>query len=178
MRRHGFTLLELMLVLAILTALGAVVIVDLAAERGEPRLEAGAAEVASALRFARAEALRTGEPHGVRITSADHRVRVYRLDTSGASPVEDFSVRYPLDKRLYDLSLDAEPVTAGVKIGLSDFRFGGDSTPRQSVCFAPDGTPVSALDLAPLDSGTVQVSHDAGTRSVDVAPVTGRVTVQ
>jgi len=38
---------------------------------------AGRDEVVMALRYAKSQAIRTGKPHGVRITAADNHVRVF-----------------------------------------------------------------------------------------------------
>ncbi len=156
MREKAFSLLELLVVVVILALLAGAVVRTYSSGDIEQKLQLAAEEVSSALRFARAEAIRTGEHHGARIGAADHRVRVYRLDTSGSPPVEVFSVYNPVDKKLYDLALIAAPFTTGVKVDKSDFRFGGVSTQYESVSFAADGTPVSPVDLALLDQVAVR----------------------
>lgn len=178
MRREAFTLLELTLVVAILGIVAGALALQSTSGDTERRLDTATSEVAAALRFARSEALRTGEPHGVRAETAGSRLRVFSLDTTGATPVETFTVRNPVDKKLYDLTFPDAPFMEGVSVQASDFRFGGSAVVRQAVAFDADGTPVSPLDLAPLDSGLVRLSKGTVQREVTVAPVTGRVSLQ
>jgi hypothetical protein len=59
--------------------------------------QTGAERVAAALRFARDEALRTAQPHGVALstgTDAD-TLKVFLLDTGTLPPTPQFSVRHP-----------------------------------------------------------------------------------
>src|SRR5262245_45670728 len=118
MRAPGYTLAELMVVLALLAALAAAAL-PLSGPAGDKKLDAAAREVAGALRFARAEAIRTGSFHGVDFsvdTSVGYRrIRVFRIDSaSPTTPVYD--VYHPLDKKLYDAQLSSGPGTAGVVV--------------------------------------------------------------
>ena len=178
MGRRAFTLVELLIVVAILAIVALVYAAQPAGDTTHQKLDVAASEVASALRFARSEALRTGQPHGARIEPGSDRVRVFRLDVSGGPPVEDYSVRHPVDKKLYDLSFQTHSFAGSVGVSLSQFLFGGVGTPKQAVAFQPDGSPVSPENLTLMDSGDVDLSLSGQTRQVDVAPITGRVTLQ
>ena len=179
MRQRAFSLLELLVVVAILAIVGLALLRGIPADQGRHKLDLAAQEVAAALRFAHSEAIRTGEYYGARIGAGDERVRVYRLDTSSPPPpVEDYSVTHPVDKKLYDLQLGAAPMTSGVEVFASAFLFDGSALPLESVAFDSTGAPVSPLDLSLLNAGAAVLQHGSQTQQVAVAAMTGRVTVQ
>ena len=178
MRESAFSIMELLLVVAILGIVALELITRSSGVVGEKKLELAASEVAAALRFANSEAVRTGVYHGARFSTADNRALVYRLDTSGSPPVEEYSVFHPVDKRLYRVELANGGFTQGVNISLSDFRFGGAATAYESVAFAATGMPISPVDLTLMDQGQVDLTDGQMTKSVTLAPVTGRVSVQ
>ena len=174
MRTRGFTLVELLIVVVILAAAALAITRSPAASRTYA-LDLAAFEVAEALRFARSEALRTAAPHGARLSSADHRVRVYRLDTGSMPPSEEYDVVHPVDKKLYAVELDTGPGTRGSEVVAAAFLFEGDATPYESVSFDATGAPISPVDLALLNAGGVIVRYGGQTRTVTLAPMTGRV---
>lgn len=178
MREPGFTLFELLLAVGIVGALALALVMGVTASSEQRRLEVAAEEVAGALRFARDEARRAGAPHGVRITASESRIRVYELDTSGTPPVEQYTVYHPVHRQLYDVRLSEAPFTSGVEVQSSDFRFGGDPTPKESVAFRATGSAISPEDLDLQDSGNVVLTHGGRVRTLSVAPRTGRVTIQ
>ena len=145
---------------------------------GQQKLDVAVREVAAALRFARSEAIRTGEYYGARIAAGDERVRVYRLDTSSPPPVEDYSVTHPVDKKPYDLQLGAAPMTSGVEVFASAFLFDGSAVPLESVAFDSSGAPVSPLDLSLMNAGAAVLQYGSQKQWVAVAAMTGRVSVQ
>jgi Tfp pilus assembly protein FimT len=178
MREKAFSLLELLVAAFIFALLGGALIRAHSSGDVERKLELAASEVASALRFARSEAIRTGDPHGAWLSDADDRIRVFQLDVSTLPGVAAFSVTHPVDKKLYDLALAKAPFTSGVEVTQSRFRFGGNSKDFELVVFASSGTPVSPDDLAVMDEGSVVVEYGDDKRVIAVAPMTGRVTVQ
>ena len=177
--RHspGWTLFELLVVLAILAVVVSTLFVHPAAFQQGVKLDLAASEAASALRFARSEAIRTESVHGVRLSASGDRIRVYELDISGGPFVEDFTVYHPVDKKLYDVTL-SDGMASGTGISLSDFRFLGDAGVYESMAFDAKGFPVSPVDLAGLTQGSVDLTSSSGTRTITIVPGTGRVTVQ
>ena len=169
-------MLEMTLVVALLGVIAAAVVPGLSA--GNPqRLELAADEAATALRFARGEALRTGQPHGVRVKTGPASLDVFRLDTSGANPVEVYDVYHPQSKHLYSQLLAAPPFPTGTSIG-ADFRYVAAGPATAAVAFDTRGEPLSPVDLDPLyHPGTLLVGVLRKQRTVAVDTVTGRVTV-
>lgn len=104
-RRRGFTLFELIVVMALLLLLAAVVIPSLGAFRGDTRMRAAADVIRGELAVARARAMEEGRPYRIALSADGARIRrapdgpdfeqVSGLDhASGSSPAVD----YPLDQ--------------------------------------------------------------------------------
>ena len=155
MRRaeHGYSLLELLAVVMILGIAATVAIPDISTTDSD-KLDLAAEEIAQAVRFARSESLRTGEVHGVQISQDTQRVVAYRANLT-TTPVSIGSVLYhPVSKQQLDFDVDTGSMTKGVTI-------------------------TNAQDpLRVLQDGTVQLRYGSDSRSVRVAQITGRVTVQ
>lgn len=178
MRRGGFSIAELLVAVAVVAILGMIVVARRTPVVEQATLELAAEEVASALRFARSEAMRTAEPHGVRIDLAEQRVRVYRLDTRGSPPSEHMDVYNPVDRRLYDVRVASGSLRRGGGIASVSFRFSGDPVPRESVAFDARGLPRSPLDLAPLESAQVEVGAGDRTSRIVVYAHSGQVALR
>jgi prepilin-type N-terminal cleavage/methylation domain-containing protein len=173
---YGFTLLEILIVITILGTVAAAA-VPMISSPDPQRLDLAAEEVASALRFARNEAMRTGQDLGVNSSTAQGRVRVFRYDLSQPSPVEDYSVYHPIDKKLYDITFASAPFTAGVTITKADFKSG--SIPYGSVLFNKYGSPflVSGNTVETYTSGSIELSQGDRKKTVAIEPETGRVSI-
>ncbi len=181
MGARGFTLLELQVVVAVLAVFAAVAVPSLA-PAGPEKVEAAALQVAEALRFARDEALRTGEVHGVRVLRDTGQVTVYRFNGASDPPFLGTILYHPVSKLPFDFFVPEGAGGAGVSIGNVDhpFSYRGDGTWRRDVLFAPAGTPVTILGGAvhQLQIGQVDLAYDGYQCSVLLAPITGRVTIQ
>lgn len=161
----GFTLYELLIVIALLAILGAAAIPSLNASDSQ-KLEASAREVADSIRFARAEAMRTGVAHGIRLDQTPARLRVYALTVP---PTEEYTVYHPFDSQLYALTFSDQPHTAGVQVGTSDFY---------AIAFNKDGVPSSPADLSWLATGAINLNYGGRTAAVQIESRTGRVLIQ
>lgn len=174
---RGYTLTELLVVVA-LVALAAAVALPSMAPRDDAELERVTAEFASAMRFARTEALRTGEPHGFRYLSTQKRIRVFSADTATNPAGLVWDVRHPVSKHLYDVTLPARLAGAPNPITRDAVYRGTCNTPG-IVYFDGSGVPWCndpanvLVDYFDLDFMVGQ-----GTATVRVDGVTGRVTVQ
>lgn len=178
---RGYTLLELAIVVAIVAVLAVVAMPGLRPTEDE-KLDLAAAFVAEAIRHARAEALRTGEAHGLTISQITQQVTLERYDLT-TDPISTlFILTHPIDKQPYDFNVNTTPVTAGVSISNSQdvFDYTGLGR-RRSLVFDANGTPFW-VDTGPtaylLTDGTVELSYGDSRRLVRVATITGRVSIE
>jgi prepilin-type N-terminal cleavage/methylation domain-containing protein len=177
-RHAGFTLVELLAVIAIIGLVAAIAIPQ-ATSVSPAIVDAAAAEVAHAIRFAQREAVRTGQYHVAEIDPARQTVRVYRL--RGVATVDediDNPVMHPVDKIAYRISLAGNAATRAV-VASPVFTYGADTT--SNVTFGPDGSPVyikgTAAPAALSANGVVGLQLGAALRTVTVDRTTGRVTL-
>lgn len=185
-QQRGLQLIELLIVVAILGMVALVAMPHLAAT-DPARLDLAALEVADALRFARAEALRTAQPHGVLIdhdaSQATYKdLAVYRVDTA-ASPFGIAALSYhPVDKQAYDRAVGGAAQGSGLRLDSASapFAFVSVTGRQQHIHFNAHGAPVLYQSGTPqrLQDGAVILDNGQEQRTVSVAPATGRVTVQ
>lgn len=183
-RQRGLQLLELILVVAILSVVAAVAIPHLAAT-DPARLNRAAQEVADALRYARSEAIRTAQPHGVLVDhdgsqTSYQDIAVYRVDTS-ASPFGIAAVlHHPVDKQPYDRQVVAGPDSRGIAFANAPFSFDAVGSAQQHLHFNADGAPVLLQNgtARRLLSGAVTLRQGQAQRTVRVQAVTGQVSVE
>lgn len=175
-RVAGFTLVEMLSIVMILSIVSAMAIPNIS-PRDAAALDLVVIEVSEALRFARNEAIRSGQPHGVRFRMTLNKIEVFRLDISG-TPTEIYDVRHPLDKHIYDIDLNTLPFASGATAA-ADFRYAVSGAASLAVAFDARGEPMAANDLDPLfQDGSVTVSYGNHSAVVAVATITGRVTTQ
>jgi prepilin-type N-terminal cleavage/methylation domain-containing protein len=177
-RRAGLTLAEMTLVVAVLGVAAAIALPN-ANPVSAPAADAAAGEIASALRFAQREAVRTGIYHAVSVDPATRVLRVYRLTSSGDED-KSTQVMHPVDKREYSITLSNNPATNTTVVS-AVFKYQNGGTTNYA-SFGPDGSPAyatsaQAKDIKPLQAdGAITIRHGSVERVVKVAPVTGRVT--
>lgn len=181
-RCAGYTIIELVIVVAILGVIAAVAVPSLSSG-SDAKLRLAATEVASAIRFARSEAIRTGEGHGLTISQETQTVTVEKYDLT-TSPISTlYTLSQPIDKQPYDFNVNTRSTTQGVTISNSQdaFNFTGLGRGR-SLIFDAYGTPKWIVGSGPtthlLEDGVVELSLGNRQVFVNVAPITGRVTVQ
>ena len=180
-RHAGFTLIEMLAVIAIIGLVAAIAIPQ-ATSVSPAVVDAAAAEVAHAIRYAQREAVRTSKYHVAEIDPGGQTVRVYRLVGAGTATAEDTSnpVMHPVDKLPYRIVLAGTAATRAV-VASSVFTYGTDTT--SDVAFGPDGSPVDVnyvkgkVSTPSLSAdGMVRLQAGAALRTVTVDKTTGRVT--
>lgn len=174
---QGYSLVELLIVISLFSLIAAIATPALF-DDNDGTLDNAAAAVATALRTARSEAIRTGKPYGVNAESFAQSVRVYRLDETVSPAAVIYDVYHPLNKQLYDLRFDTEDVAT--KIDTVYFKFDGFFVAQNMIGFAGvTGAPKYNFfgSTLMLETGYVRMSLDGQTRTISISPVTGRVTV-
>lgn len=181
-RQTGLSLIEVSAVVAILGIIALVVVPDFSSEQ-PARVELAANRVAEALRFARSEAMRTGEPHGVTISQVTQEVTVVKWDLT-TDPVSRAVIpNDPLNRHAFQFDLEELSLATAVRItNTSDAFLYQDVGRRQSLIFDPQGAPLWILgadgSAHRMLEGLVVLGVGRVQRSVSVAPFTGLVTVQ
>lgn len=173
---RGFNLVELLIVISILGIVASVAIPDLSTANVE-KLKLATEEFSQAIRFARNEAIRTGEPHGFNPQSGAKRIRVFRADTSTSPWSSVYDVYHPISKKLYDIELDSHPFARADAVTLTtNFR---GSCNINSIYFDNRGiarcSDPETILLKQLDLTFTLANH---TRVVTLHGITGRVTTQ
>lgn len=175
--QRGYSLPELLAVIMILGIVASVAIPDISTTNPD-QLELAAEEVAEAVRFARGESIRTGEPHGFFTDLPNKQIRVFRADTTSNPPTPVYDVYHPVSKRLYDIDLDDHPFArADALSGGANYQ-GVCNKPRYTL-FDADGTawcadPQTILYL----NGIITFTLGDHTRTLSLDGITGRASVQ
>lgn len=175
-----------MLIVVAILGLAAALAIPQASSIAPQVVDAAAAEVARAVRFAQREAIRTGTFHRISVDPAGQTLRVYRPNSStGVTTV------HPVDKRPYELNFRKDGM-ARATIVSSVFTY-EDRAVTNHVTFGPDGAPGDPAAGTPLDllgqlfgakefsplkgEGRITLRYGPIERVVRVAPVTGRVSL-
>lgn len=177
-RSHGVTLVELLIVILILGIVALVTISSFSSNNPE-KLELAVTEVVNAIRFARNEAIRTGTVHGVHVEASLQRLRVYQLKDVLGVLTPDYSVRNPVDKKLFYLVFDQSHTLKGTQLLSVTLNFVGLATESEYLEFDASGAPkYDNLGMTHmLETATLVITDSSRQQTVSVAPMTGRVTV-
>ena len=173
----GFSLLELLLVLMVLGIVAAAAIPDLSSSDNH-RLELAAGEIAGAMRFARSEALRSGDPHGFQLQTTEARIRVISFDTGSNPWTPRYDVGHPGVHNLYDIQLADHPY-AGIQSMARNASFHDNCNDPDLIYFDASGTPWCGDGNGPLlEKYDVTLSFGSQSRVVSLYGISGRVTIQ
>lgn len=149
MSRGGFTLIEILVVLAIIIIITGIVIFNVGSERQNSALLRSAQKLSLSLRLAQNNALsskvfRTGVPcgWGVHFNGVDSASYIIFADTASAVDCSnrDFIRAADGSEDFENINFDAGIKINGLSGGLSDIVF---TPPEPSVNFTPDQTSVS-----------------------------------
>ena len=172
-RTRGYTMAEILVVVLIVAVLAAAAVPMMAAS--DVKLDAAAAEVGNALRFALSESRRTGGYVLVDAGTAPGRVLILNSDVAAArgSDVID-----PLTKRAMDIDVAASAFTAGVKMNA---KFIAPSGTYSQLLIGPGPAfwaAQSSVVMGALQPGSgVDLTLGSRTASVGFDSVSGRVIV-
>ena len=175
--QSGVSLLELTLVVAILSVL-AMIVVPQFSSTDPTQLDLAAEIQAEAMRYARTEAMRRGEPIGFRQQNAQKRMRVYSLDTNTTPWTVVYDQYHPISKKLWDIKLDDHPFAAADSVSTAkDFR--GTCNTAANIYFDANGIARCANpETVAVASYVITLTLEDYTRTVTLDGFSGKVTVQ
>ncbi len=175
--QSGYTLLELTLIVAILGIVAVAAMPDLVSTRPY-KLDLAAEDFAEAVRFARSEAMRTGNPHGFWVLPGQKRIKVYRANLGTNPPTPVYDVYHPVSKRLYTIEINTHPFAAADTITAVASWEGTCDTPAYTT-FNGQGIPFCGHPYnVILRQEYMTLTLGAHSRVVNLQGFTGRVTVQ
>lgn len=172
----GYTLIELSITITIMAVIAAIAVPAFSSGQ-DKKLQAAAQEFAAAMRFARSESIRTGEPYAFQYQTGIQRIRVWRVNAS-TNPVTIINdVYHPVDKQIYDFNLEQQSLAAAETITRNTLFRGTCSNPDM-IYFAANGSPWCAAppDVL-LESYELTFQSGSVLRSLTLDGITGRVTV-
>lgn len=167
-----------MTVVVIILAVMAAVAIPHFLPADESKLNLATLEYANAIRFARSEAVRLGEPRGVHAQPAQKRIRVFRPDTGTTPWTPVYDVYHPVSKKLYDIQIDSHPFANADAVSLTPvFR---DSCDRTEMIYFDAGGVPRCIDpeTVLLDSLVLTVTLGGDSRVVSLSGISGRVSLQ
>lgn len=179
---RGFTVTEL-LVVVIIVGLLAVVATPALRSADPNKVDLAATQLAEALRFARSEAMRTGQVHSVQVRQNEEDFAAEKTDLSFEPAGAEFILRHPVTKQLFEQDFDDPGPVLGVDISNSQdaFHYAGLGR-RQRLMFDANGQPIYIKPIAGetyhLTSANIKLKLGDRQLQVRVAPYTGRVTIQ
>ena len=179
---RGITLADTLIAVAIMSMFAAIAFPSFTSS-GKYQLDLAKNEVVAAIRFARSEAMRTGEIYGVDIDRATKQITIYKADLTAVPIAQEFIAHHPVNKNQYDYSFDSDLNIKNVNIinTTEPFLF-SDSVRRKSLLFDAKGTPIwfdsNTSSIFQLSSASVELSLGGQSQTVNVQPFNGRVFVQ
>ena len=177
LHNQGFSLLEVLLVLMVLGIVAVAAVPSLSSSNSY-RLELAAEEIAEAMRYARSETLRSGEPRGFQLQTTEVRIRVVSADTSTNPWMPRYDVEHPGVHNFYDIDLATNPY-AGIDEMSRNAVFHGNCSNPDLVYFDTNGMPWCGDGGGPLvEQYEVTLSFGSRSRVVSLHGITGQVTVR
>jgi prepilin-type N-terminal cleavage/methylation domain-containing protein len=178
-RSGGYSLIEVIVVVSLLGFLASVMI-PAAAPYQDQKLDLAATELTNALRFARDEAIRTGQYRAITINKDTGQVTVGQPAISGGEVTGLQSLSYnPIDKKVYDFNLNTLNKNVVIDPSAPPFTFQNLAGARDTCLFDAYGAPlmITTAKTYVLTAGSVVLKSGVNSRAVAISLV-GRVTVQ
>ncbi|MDJ0747862.1 MAG: prepilin-type N-terminal cleavage/methylation domain-containing protein [Woeseiaceae bacterium] len=175
-RQVGLTLIELVVVICVIAIIAVIAYPALPTDDSR-ELDTAAAEFAAAIRFARSESIRTGEPHGFRFLTNQYRIRVFRTDTSASPWTWIWDVYHPIDKSLYDYTFPDDLAGSSTPVvHVPVYR--GTCDREGAVYFDKNGTPwCLEPETVLLESYRLDFVTNSANAAIALDGITGQVSI-
>jgi prepilin-type N-terminal cleavage/methylation domain-containing protein len=175
--QRAYTLTELLAVVVLL-GLAATIAMPSPTPGESRKLDLTAVEIANAMRFARSEAMRTGDTMGFHLQWGAKRIRVFSIDTDSLPATIEYDVYHPVDRNIYIRQFSQQPFAFDGNIQNSP-SYRGTCNTTSTVYFDAGGTPwCSNPDDVLLERFDVKLTLGNSSRVVTLNGITGRVTIQ
>ena len=147
MFKRGFSLLEMLIVIAIMTIILAVIIIPLSSLRNRQALNSGAEELVSLISQARSKTIAAvaGANHGVHLNVDDNKAELFQGDSYPGTTIQILAINPALT--LSDISLDSggddiifEKISGTTgQFGSLTLTLNSDSTQERVIIIEPTG---------------------------------------
>ena len=174
----GVTLIEMIVVVTII-AVFAVVALPSFTSSEKYQLEAAAQQFADAIRFARSEAIRTGNAYGVYIRDDLQKISVYRVDTGTNPWTPIYDVYHPVTKQIYTIDLNNDSASSVDSIVESFTYQGGSCTNERYTNFNNNGVAYcSDPNNVLMNQGALTFNLNSHFREITLNGLNGQVSVK
>ncbi len=181
-RNGGFSLLEILIVIIIISVVAGAAIPANFSGKDRIKLQTAANEIATLFRYARDQAIQTGQPHGVHIDP--YSSRVYGFKSGGyANPLVGLIVLHnPISKLSTEVVVTNQHHTEGVSISNTESVFTyADRSNQDYVLFDETGLPYwkggDGVFRLLVDS-EITLSYSGELQSISLMAGYGRVILQ
>ena len=180
--QRGITFIDIMIVVTIISIVSLLAIPSFSPSE-KYRLNIASQEIIFAIRFARTEAIRTGQIYAVDVDITTKQVTVYKADLNVNPVGQEFVAYHPINKNRYDYNFNSDLNLSNIIFeNSSDPFLFADSVKRKTLLFDNKGIPfwmdVSTGKSAQLLAASIDLSIGDYNQSILVHPYSGRVTVQ
>lgn len=166
--QHGFTMLELMVVLAII-AIAAAIVVPIASSAGSMQLRAAVTMVAADLEYAKSMSISRGQRYSVVFDSGTESYRI--TDPNGTT------IKHPVKGPTFDYAVDFRSDSRLSGVDIVSAGFDGVSTVAFDYLGIPYSVPGVGSPTALLSAGVIRLRAGGIEKTVSVEPVTGYITI-
>ena len=160
-RAKGYSLIEVLLTVLIIQIISGMIMVNVSDVQTNERLARSCEQIVLALRYARVQAMSTGQPVGVEFNVSGNSVRVFQGPS--ATTVSDSMIA----GGTYVINLNNQAETSGVR--LSGAMISNDATDPYRVTFSTLG--------GTSNNGYVTLTYGGVTKTVQI-PLVGEAKVQ
>ncbi|UCH81607.1 MAG: type II secretion system protein [Nitrospiraceae bacterium] len=155
---HGFTMVEVMIVLIILGTISAVAIPSIRSNLDEIKLDGAVREVVFAIQYTQSLAIKEGIAYTINFDKTQEKFRCFE-------PISDVTIIHPVDKKPYEIDFTAAGHFQGVDI--------------QSALFSPGNKSLITFNSLgePDRYGDVIIDYRGYQKTINVSRLTGEISI-